>query len=128
MNYFDLSSLALALKIFSPVRFPLGRERKREREKERERADTNMCFQALIQQNVVTPKSRKVVNLPFDKNLAEGKPSLQDSRKQACLGCAIEVSIVLVDLPPASEDRNFSLIHLTLMYLSFVLNTSSNQL
>ena len=38
-------------------------------------------------------ESREVVNLPPDKNIPEGKPSLQNSRKWAWLGCVIGASI-----------------------------------
>ena len=33
----------------------------------------------------VSPESRKVVNLPPDKNIPEGKPSSQNNRKWACV-------------------------------------------
>ena len=39
-------------------------------------------------------ESRKVVNLPPDKNILEGKPSSQNNRKWAWIGCVIEASIV----------------------------------
>ena len=36
-------------------------------------------------------ESKKVVNLPPDNNIQEGKPSSQNNIKWACLGCVIEV-------------------------------------
>ena len=44
---------------------------------------------------LTTPESRKVDNLPPDKNIPEGKPSSQNNRKWAWLGCVIGASIVL---------------------------------
>ena len=38
-------------------------------------------------------ESRKVVNLPPDKNIPEGKPTSQTIEKWALLGCVIGVSI-----------------------------------
>ena len=40
------------------------------------------------------PQSRKVVNLPPDKNTLKGKPSSQNNRKWAWLWCVIGASIV----------------------------------
>ena len=39
-------------------------------------------------------KFGKVANLSQDENTHEGKPSSQENRKEAWLGCAIGVSIV----------------------------------
>ena len=43
---------------------------------------------------LVLNRVQKVVNLPPDKNIPEDKPSSQNNRKWAWLGCVIGASIV----------------------------------
>ena len=52
------------------------------------------------------PESRKVVNLPPDKNIPEGKPSSQVNIKWAWLGCVIGASVVFRGPSSGQCDRN----------------------